>query len=384
MAFSLLLLHRAFAHKSAHYQLAPPEAAALNMSAWDAKYNYWVHTGAGWKGKIDKTVVRLSLADDFVGWGVDAPLGLKGARADNTTGHTPYVQMDERTYQWVYENYEPTEGHDVQLAFDRPNYFWFTGKGGDIPASWGAMPVMEGAGDEWWGDKESRPAGWEAIDSDPSTAWDSTVAKEHSMQMSIAGNHKIAEVRIISGRNDTLGSFAGHSRPKSVRITLSDGTSKTLVLADEPGLQRSPMSGTAEWVRVEVLDSYPGTKSDHSFISEVAFGAERASDFVDFATLMREQAPLAVAPPAPVVTEPAPIATEVEDAATVPTVPPSTSLGGLSGPTLSTLPPVADVAAAQVDKEDQRATWPLYLGIVVVVIVAAGVVLLIHRWRVPR
>ena len=361
-------------------QLAPPELVGLNISAWDAKYNYWVHTGAGWKGDIGKTVIRFSLADDFVGWGVDASLSLEGARADNTTGPAPYVQVDGRTYQWVYEDYEPTKDQDVQLAFDRPNYFWFSGPAAAVPTVWGVMPVMEGRSDDWWRDEETRPAGWEAIDSDPSTAWDSTAAQGHSMQMSIAGNHSIAEVRIISGRNDALGSFGSHGRPKSVRITLSDGTAKTLALADEQGLQRFPMSGTAEWVRVEALDSYPGTKSDHAFISEIAFGTEPAPSFADFATLMQEQAQPAIAPPAPADSEPAPITT-VEGTGTVSTVPSSGSLGDPSSPTPSTLPPATDVAAAQVGEEDQRGTWPLYLGIAVVVIVAAGVALLIHRRR---
>lgn len=361
-------------------QLAPSEVAALNINAWDAKYNYWVHTGAGWKGDIGKTVIRFSLADDFMGWGVDAPLSLEGARADNTTGPAPYVRVDKRTYQWVYEDYEPSEDHDVQLAFDRPNYFWFTGLAGEVPASWGAMPIMEGRRDDWWRDEKTRPAGWEAIDSDPSTAWDSTAAKGHSMQMGIAGNQKIAEVRIISGRNDALGSFGSHGRPKSLRITLSDGTAKTLALVDEQGLQRFPMSGTAEWVRVEVLDSYPGTKSEHSFISEIAFGTEPAPSFADFATLMQEQAPPAVAPPASADSEPTPITT-VEDTGAVSTVPPSGSLGDPASPTLSTLAQATDVVATQVDKEDQRRTWPLYLGIAVVVMLAAGVALVIHRRR---
>ncbi len=48
--------------------------AGLDILAWEAKYNYRVHTGAGWKGDISKTVVRFQPADDFMGWGVDAPI----------------------------------------------------------------------------------------------------------------------------------------------------------------------------------------------------------------------------------------------------------------------------------------------------------------------
>lgn len=361
-------------------QLAPPEVSALNISAWDARYNYWVHTGAGWKGKIDKTVVRFSLADEFTGWGVDAALGLKGARADNITGPASYVRVDERTYQWVYEDYQPTEEHDIQLVFDRPNYFWLTGTAEAIPTSWGAMPVIGGASGKWI-DKENRPAGWEAIDSDPNTAWDCTGADRPSMEMTIVGNHRIEEVRIIPGRNDALGSFHEYGRPKSVRITLSDGTAEVLTLADEPGLQRFPISGNAKGVQVEVLDSYPGTRSDHSFISEISFGTEPAPEFVDFATLMEGQTPATTEPPTTSVTEAAPSTTGAMGGNIMSTVTNSTSSAELSGSALTTLASRTSVAAEQVDDEGEPDRWAVYLGIAAALIAAVVVFVLLPKLR---
>ena len=52
-------------------ELTPPEFLALNMGGWSARYDYWLHTGAGWKGTIGKATIRFHLADSFDGWAVD-------------------------------------------------------------------------------------------------------------------------------------------------------------------------------------------------------------------------------------------------------------------------------------------------------------------------
>ena len=97
---------------------APFHDRRANASAaGHARYDYWVHTGAGWKGTIDKTVVRFTLADDFGGWGVEDQLG-----DWETTKPDSYVKVGERAYQWVYANYEPTENDDVRLNYTRFNY----------------------------------------------------------------------------------------------------------------------------------------------------------------------------------------------------------------------------------------------------------------------
>ena len=119
---------------------APFTIAGERVNGWQAWYEYWVHTGAGWKATIDKTVVRFTLADDFGGWGVEDQLG-----DWETTKPGSYVKVGERAYQWVYENYEPTENDDVRLNYTRLNlaYPWVTAIEG-IPASFGPMPMKGG------------------------------------------------------------------------------------------------------------------------------------------------------------------------------------------------------------------------------------------------
>jgi hypothetical protein len=367
-------------------QLAPPEIAHLNISAWEAKYNYWVHTGAGWKGNIGKTVIRFHLADDFNGWGVDAPITTQWASESRITGPDPYEKIDDRTYQWVYEDYEPSEDDDVQLAFDRPNFLWFT-PATDIPTIWGAMPVMDVKGDDWWQDEETRPAGWETIDADPGTAWDASSARGHSMQVDIIGNQNLEEIRIIPGRNDALGSFEKYGRPKTMRITLSDGTNKTVQLKDEPELQRFAISGAAKWARVEVVDSYLGTKSDRSFISEISFGTEPAPEFEEFATLMAEQVPPATEPPVTSTTNLVPNTTTVQGGSVGSATHLSTGVAEPSGSTLTGAESAANVAATtlaaaqRAGDESGRTVWPAYLGITVALIAAVVAVVFTFKLR---
>ena len=144
------------------------------------------------------------------------------------------------------------------------------------------------------------------------------------------------ELRILPGRHDTLTSFGEYGRPKSMRVTLSDGTSKVLKLKDEASLQRFAISGKAEWVKFEVLDSYPGTKSSKTYISEIDFGAARAPEFEAFDDLMAAKAPPTTATTAP----PATTSTSPVVDSTTATVTPSTS------PAVNTTSTATSLAAA--------------------------------------
>lgn len=80
---------------------------------------------AGWKGTIGKAVVRYRLADSFNGWAVDVKAADREAYGEGAgtpiTSPESYVMLDDHTYQWVFEDFEPTEDNDIVLAFTRPN-----------------------------------------------------------------------------------------------------------------------------------------------------------------------------------------------------------------------------------------------------------------------
>ena len=207
-----------------------------------------------------------------------------------TTKPESYVALDDRTYQWVFEDLEPTTEHDVVLAFtldesrynDRDAGSWvypdvtaIEGSGrADLPIGW-------------------RPAGWEAFDGSAKASWGAPAPGVGSWtKISFAKAHAVREIRILPGRNENPESFEEYGRPKTLRVTFSDGTDTVLNLKDEPSLQRFRISADATWVRFDTLAIYPGIVNDDTYISEIELGSELAPEFEDFSDLI-----LATAPP---------------------------------------------------------------------------------------
>ena len=100
---------------------------------------------------------------------------------------------------------------------------------------------------------------WLLLDGSPYSAL-GLQGQDPWVKLGIQGDTKIAEIRIVPGKNDAVDSFGQYGRPKTVKITLSDGSSSTVTLADEPSVQEFPVAGTADWVQLDVIDSYPGTQ----------------------------------------------------------------------------------------------------------------------------
>jgi hypothetical protein len=90
---------------SAGTRFPPPSGQPSGAFHW---YTYWLHTGAGWQGEIAKAVIRHSLADTFLGWDVELRAAEVDSRwAKGTTYPEGYAKLGERTYQWVYGDFEP-------------------------------------------------------------------------------------------------------------------------------------------------------------------------------------------------------------------------------------------------------------------------------------
>ena len=348
------------------FDLTPPEFAALGVTGWSAHHDYWLHTGAGWAGTIGTAVVRYQLADDFDGWAVDVTAdearAMGGGGGYNTTRPESYVKLDDHTYQWVFEDLEPTEADDVVLAFTTPVI------GPDLgiayPPEYGAL-AGTGATSGQLGPNTGMAAGWEAIDGSPATAWGFAAPGTGGwIRAEILGDQDLSEIRILPGKNDALDSFERYGRPKSVKVTLSDGTSEVITLADEPTLQKFAIAGEAEWVRFDVLDIYPGTQTADTYISEIGFGTEPAPSFEQFAELIAAQAPAAT--PSSTAqssgTSLTPATTRSPGSATT-TVPPSGS-------------PPSTVAYGEVRREvPVRPVVELVLGAIIIV----GVIVFVRR-----
>jgi hypothetical protein len=349
------------------------------MSNYYASYDYWLHTGAGWKGTIGKAVIRFSLADSFLGWGVDLTASDVGEGHYGLTGPVGYTRPDPRSFQWVFEDFEPaTEAkplsespYDIHLFFSQPQ----SGLGvrgvsdlGPFVIDATAQPTVAGFSPE------------SAADGNPATAWATTPNDEGpaSITFTLSGSHPVQEIRIVPGNNGTLTSFYESDRPKTVLVSFSDGTVEILDLRDEPGLQRFVVGAEkAEWAKLAILDTYPGTQDHTIYLSEVEFGSAPAPAFRSFSRLILQREPL-----------PANASTAV--AATTPATP-STSVGGTepvtpasAEPTVLTATTEADQAAGGLVSHGTSAVQILIvaLGGAAVLVGLAGVVIGRRRGRV--
>ncbi len=252
-----------------------------------ASYEYWLHTGAYWKGPIGKAIVRHRLADSFDG-------SVVGADTSKVREPRPrsYTKPDDRTYQWIFDNLEPTRDDDISLGFVTPLLSQKYSLDSEIavPASVGAVavPMGHGASERLGPNAESGdPPGWEVIDGSPATAWGfSAKAQDKWLQVGVRGNQNLQEIRILPGRNDSPTSFTEYARPKDVYVGWADGQGEEITLKDEPSLQRFPITCTAKWVNLRVDDVYPGTKSNDVYISEIDLGNTPAPEFDTFANMM--------------------------------------------------------------------------------------------------
>jgi len=347
-------------------EITPPEFAALNVGGWSAHYDYWLHTGAGWRGTIEKAVVCFRLADSFDGWALD----IKAANHEAigwgspTTSPETYVKLDERTYQWVFDEFEPEETDDIVLAFTTPVVV----SNPAFPPAYGALASAGGASERLGPNSENgMPPGWEAIDGSPETAWGITAPGAGGwIRAEIRGNQNLREVRILPGRNDTPGSFYEYGRPKTVSVALSDGTNTIITLKDEPALQKFAVSGAAEWVQFGVLDIYPGSKSNDTYVSEIDFGTKPAPAFELSSTPLAEQAPPTAQPSTtlPTTTSLSPVTTQ-SPAATSTTGGPATTI-------------------ARTETGSSRLVWPAYIAIAVAVIALGALIFLVVKLQASR
>jgi hypothetical protein len=344
--------------------------AALGAPGFAASFDYWLHSGAGWSGAIGKAVIRFNLADTFTGWAVDVK------QADTagyevvpfTTKPESYVALDDRTYQWVFEDLEPSTKDDVVLAFTM-------GKGrydDALGLTWADARVagIDGSGrvrHEFVYPADDTPAGWEAFDRSAKTSWGAPAPGAGAWtRVAFAESQIVREIRILPGRNENPESFKEYGRPKTLRVTFSDGTDTVLDLKDEPSLQRFRVSADATWVRFDTLAIYPGIVNDDTYISEIELGSELAPGFEDFSDLILATAPAGEPSQGP--------GTTIAMASTGPvsalTTAPSTVVTSAVG--------IADTAG----KLHHGWLWPAYIAIGVAVVALATLVAL--EWRTRR
>jgi hypothetical protein len=232
-----------------------------------------------WSGTIGMAVVRVTFDDSCQRWGEDA----LGANPVITT--PGWTKPDPRTFQWVFRDFEPTQDtttgtspYDIRLGFVTPawapvgyeqqmdtsdaypDFQWFS-----IWQNWWRQPLikdttqavsvldMSNYGLAPFGETDTPFYGL------PSEAW---AVKGNSTRTwfaaTLGGPRRIRELRIVPGVADAT--YREYSRPKTLVTTFSDGTTKTLHLADDPRMQRFPVDVVTSSVRFRVAAIYRGTK----------------------------------------------------------------------------------------------------------------------------
>lgn len=258
--------------------LTPPQLAKWAIPVAGYFYDYWLHTGATWKGAIDKAVVRVTLADSFDGWAIDVRRSDTSSATGITTWPETYEQLDQRTYQWVFTDLEPSRSDDITFAYTAPFAFKAAQKWSDrtpFPEEYGILATAGGLG------------AW-AVDGDIASSWPFPApGSGRQLELTLRGSENVGEIRIVPGQAPVFaGAWKSHPRPRTLRVTLSDGTATTVELADEPGLQRFPLSGHAVSANLELLGAYGSSADEGVPVAEIEFGTESAPAFEPFSELI--------------------------------------------------------------------------------------------------
>ena len=281
---------------------APPAAYAGEAAYWHL-YDYTLHTGANWAGTIGKAVLRYTLSKDFVGWGVPDEVRLStywdlqdGGGTDSLatlqrdTLMGQYARPSPGVYQWTFRDLEPTTAPDGFSASDigltylaPPNNPMPGSPNRYVPPVTTESSSLKLDGYEYTGQQIS--------DGVPSTAWAENVPGPGIGQwvnFAWPTSRPIREIRVLPGYAKTPQLFYKYNRPKRLRFTFSDGTDKTVELADEPSLQRFPVNANARSVRMTIEAVYPGTTRNETYVSEVEFGRAPAPQFVESQALLSQ------------------------------------------------------------------------------------------------
>jgi hypothetical protein len=219
-------------------------------------------------------------------------------------------------------------------------------------------------------------AGGQTVEEPTGAVWGTAApGKGGWVRFGIEGNRSLEEIRLLPGRTDTLTSFTEYGRPKTLEVTLSDGTSTVVTLEDEPALQRFAVAGTAEWVRFDILDIYPGSKTDDTYLTQVDFGNAPAPEFETFSSLLAEGAPPTTTPSTSSSTSGAePVFTTIYPTTTSVF---ATAIGSVTASTAMD-DPVRD------RQQSRRLLWPAIVGVAVAALALGVLVSLVVRLRRGR
>lgn len=258
----------------------------------DAHYTYWLHTGAGWAGTIDRAVVRVTLSPDFTGFGEREALAQYldwRDLDDDPLADLSHFENEHSgvNYVWTFRDFDPDSNVDDGWMYDLRFGYYAPFRRADGTLVYHAWEDRTASSYLVLGDFQY-PAPY-ASDGNPRTAW--AEAAEGSgrgewVEIGLGELRDVREIRVVPGYAKTEALFYKYNRPRTLDVEFSDGTRTTLELDDEPTLQRFPVEATAEWARVSIGEVYRGTTRDETYLTEIEFGEYAAPMVLEYSDLM--------------------------------------------------------------------------------------------------
>lgn len=245
-------------------EFAPGEAKRVTNAywVWSTEYRglysleYFLHTGAGWKGPIKSVDVLVSLDPELVFPGP----ALKAAGLDNAP---PDYVLDPETGQlsWHFTDLEPTTEHDLTLLYLQ------AGRPCDVVLTASSRQIVTDAA-------EPGHDPLLVLDGDPATAWVEGETGPGLGQWIMArfmepGGYEVHRVGVLPGyaKGDL---FRQYNRVKSATLHFSDGTTQKIELEDKQAMQFFEIDPIrTAFVKLVIDAVYPGDLFDDTCISEM-------------------------------------------------------------------------------------------------------------------
>jgi hypothetical protein len=240
-------------------------------------FPYQVSSGAKWKGRIGKSVIRYTLGE-----GYDPDLVVRGTRrwaremGERDSAWTAAMSRPQgRAIEWTYRDYQPTWKRDVQVVFPDTQGEW---RPSWVQSSWWATPE-DNERSRFWPLADSLMTGDFWYDTDGLQVGD-------PIRFDFDKDRRIREIRITMAEEVVFDATGPMQRPKTLRVDFSDGTSRLLQLSDGTGMQFFTADTRADSAKVTLLDTYGADiGAAETVIPHIEFATTRAPRFSTFKAL---------------------------------------------------------------------------------------------------
>jgi hypothetical protein len=240
-------------------------------------FPYQVSSGAKWKGRIGKSVIRYTLGEgydpDLVALSTRRWIRMWGERDSGWLA--AMTRPRSRAFQWTYRNYQPSWKDDVEIIYPELRDEWRT--------SW----VLS----SWWATPEDNEASafWPLVDTLLSgDFWydDDGLQVGDAMQVDFEKERTVREIRVTLADEIDFEGVRPKQRPRKLRIDFSNGTTQVLELVDGTGMQFFRANARADGAKVTLLDVYgAGAGTTETVVPHVEFAANRVPRFSTFRAL---------------------------------------------------------------------------------------------------